>query len=245
MEPTTTGFGDNMTEQTAEETNEAPGLISEPSQLVGGLENVNTEALAPERDIPPADPVGFALAGLILLGMVAVMAYTIWLIARQLHYSASYVYGVDRLPWVVPALASVGLGVSLYLSYVEVAQVKSVCGPVGECNIVQSSEYAQLLGIPIAVLGALSYVSVVALWAGQRFLPARWSAISFTALVALTMFATVFSIYLTAIELFVIGAVCVWCLSSAVISTFLMILVAAAITKIQSQTEVGNPTAAI
>jgi len=245
MEPTTTGFGDNMTDQTAEETKEAPGTLSETSQPVGGLEHVNTEALSSERDIPSADPVGFTIAGLILLGMVAALAYTIWLIARQSPFSGLFAFGAVRLPWVVPALAFVGLGVSLYLSYVEVAQVKAVCGPVGECNIVQSSEYAQLLGIPIAVLGALSYVSVVVLWAGQRFLPALQSAISLTGLFALTIFCTFFSIYLTAIELFVIGAVCAWCLTSAVFSTFLMILVATTMTKRQSQTEVGRPTVAI
>ncbi len=60
---------------------------------------------------------------------------------------------VYSLSWAVPALALIGLGVALYLSYVELLQVEAVCGPVGECNIVQASPYAQFLGIPIAVLG--------------------------------------------------------------------------------------------
>ena len=79
------------------------------------------------------------------------------------------------LSWAVPILALIGLSVSLYLSYVEVARVEAVCGPVGACNIVQTSVYASLLGIPIAVLGALNYMAIIALWAGQHFLSRPFS----------------------------------------------------------------------
>jgi len=235
-EPTIVGLGEKISEESANETVEAAELLPETSQPIGGLENVNTEAMLSESDIPPADPVGFALAAFVLLGMVAALVHTIWRIAGQLHYSTAFPFSTDGLPWTVPALSFLGLGISLYLSYIEVAQVKAICGPVGECNIVQASEYAQLIGIPIAILGALSYIAVVVLWAGQRFLPARWSAISFTGLVALTIFATVFSIYLTLIELFAIRAVCAWCLTSATISTLLMLLVVACLSKQPSET---------
>ena len=118
-----------------------------------------------------------------------------------------------------------GLGVALYLSYVEVTQVKAICGPVGGCNIVQSSPYAQLMGFPVGVLGAIFYMAISVLWIGQRFLPGRIRTLSLLSLVALTIFGTGFSIYLTVIELFVIRAICAWCLSSAVFTTLLMILV--------------------
>jgi uncharacterized membrane protein len=127
----------------------------------------------------------------------------------------------------------------LYLSYVEVARVEAVCGPVGECNIVQSSPYAQLLGIPVAVLGALSYIAIIALWSGHRFLLNRLSALSYLGLMILAIFGTVFSIYLTLIELFAIHAICAWCLSSAAIMTLLMVLVVTTTTRQPAPRKLG------
>jgi uncharacterized membrane protein len=148
------------------------------------------------------------------------------LIIRTFAFPAAVSSPAYTLSWAVPILALLGLSVALYLSYVEVSQVKAVCGPVGECNIVQASPYARLMGIPVAVLGVLSYLAVVALWIGQRTLSDRLSPLVLLSLVILTIFGTGFSVYLTAIELFAIRAICVWCLSSAVVTTLLMILVA-------------------
>jgi uncharacterized membrane protein len=118
--------------------------------------------------------------------------------------------------------------VSIYLAYVEISQVEAVCGPVGHCNLVQSSAYARILGIPVAVLGMVNFVAIIALWAGQRVEPlARLSAV---ALLGLILFGTFFSIYLTLVEIFFIQAVCAWCLSSAVITTVVMLLVVVPVT---------------
>ena len=127
--------------------------------------------------------------------------------------------------WLVPLLALLGLGVAAYLAYVELTHVDAVCGPVGECNIVQSSPYAQLFGVPIAVWGLLNYLAILTLWAGQHFLSGKTASWSSFGLVLLTVFGTMFSIYLTLLELFAIEAICLWCLSSAVITTLIMILV--------------------
>jgi uncharacterized membrane protein len=127
-------------------------------------------------------------------------------------------------------LALLGLGVAVYLAYVESVHVEAVCGPVGECNIVQASPYAQILGIPIAVLGMLNYLGIIVLWAVQKYVGGRLAYFSALGLLGLTLFGTIFSIYLTCLELFVIHAVCAWCLSSAVITTVLMLLVAIPIT---------------
>jgi uncharacterized membrane protein len=220
---------------TAEETLDLSDSEPAPSQGIGSLDDVDTDAMLSETESPPADPVGFTLAAIVLIGMIATLIYTLWLMGKRLQGSKALPYHAAVLPWTIPFLAVFGLGVSLYLSYVEVGQVKAVCGPIGECNIVQASEYAQLMGIPIAVLGTLTYITVLALWAGQRYLPARQGDISFTCLIALTIFCTLFSIYLTVIELFAIGAVCAWCLGSAVISTLLMILAVTAMSKNQPQ----------
>jgi uncharacterized membrane protein len=185
-----------------------------------------------ETEEPPPDPVGFALAGVVLLGMVVAIAYVAW----RLITTWPRLFQLDRSPpdaaqtWAIPILALLGLGIAVYLAYVEITHVEAVCGPVGECNVVQSSPYARILGIPIAVLGMLNYLAVVVLWAGQKALSGRWANLSALGLLGLTLFGTLFSIYLTCLELFVIHAVCAWCLSSAVVTTLLMLLATIPIT---------------
>jgi uncharacterized membrane protein len=128
------------------------------------------------------------------------------------------------------------LGIASYLAYVEVNQVNALCGPVGECNIVQTSKYALFLGVPVAVWGVLNYLSVAVLWAGQRFLEGRKADLSQSGLAGLLLFGTIFSIYLTSLELFAIHAVCIWCLSSAVVTTALMLIVLIPTTSLSSPT---------
>ena len=59
-------------------------------------------------------------------------------------------------------LSVVGIGVAAYLASIETTGSEAVCGPVGDCNAVQESEYAEFLGIPIGVLGVIGYWSSVA-----------------------------------------------------------------------------------
>jgi len=175
---------------------------------------------------PPPDAAGFTLASVVLLGMVVSIAYVAW----RLVTAWPSLFQLDRNPpntaptWAIPILAVFGLGVAAYLAYVEITHVEAVCGPVGECNIVQSSPYARILGIPIAVLGLLNYLAIVVLWAGQKLSATRWANLSALGVLGLTLFGTLFSIYLTCLELFAIHAVCAWCLGSAVITTLLMLL---------------------
>jgi uncharacterized membrane protein/thiol-disulfide isomerase/thioredoxin len=174
---------------------------------------------------PPADPLGFVLAWIVLIGMVGVLIYALRQIAAAWSLLASGGYS-SHMTWVIPLLALAGLGVAAYLAYVEMNHVEAVCGPVGECNIVQSSSYAVLFGIPIAVWGLLDYLAILALWAGQRFLSGKTASWSSFGLILLAVFGTLFSIYLTSLELFAIKAVCLWCLSSAVITTLILVLAA-------------------
>jgi uncharacterized membrane protein len=104
---------------------------------------------------------------------------------------------------------------------VETRAVAAVCGPIGDCNAVQTSEYAYLFGIPIGVLGVVGYVAILATWAWGA-----WRADNRVtlALPLMTAFGVLFSIYLTYLEPFVIGSVCVWCLTSAVVMTLLLLL---------------------
>lgn len=125
----------------------------------------------------------------------------------------------------IPVLAIIGLGASIYLTYVEFTHTRALCGPVGDCNTVQSSPYSKLFGvIPIGLVGALGYVAILASWLWRRLRSDAFARVAGPAMFGMALFGTLFSVYLTYLELFVIHAVCLWCLSSAVIITFLMLL---------------------
>ncbi len=179
---------------------------------------------------PPADPAGFALGWFVLLGLVVVMLFAVWKIIRNWPYRATAgdtQAGPTQWPtwWgsVMWLLVLLGLGVSGYLAYVEVTHVTAVCGPIGECNIVQSSPYATLLGIPVALFGMLFYLAVgVLLWVMTS--GGTWQDTAVWALVGLTAVGVLFSIYLTWLELMVIRAICAWCLTSAVVTGLMLLL---------------------
>jgi uncharacterized membrane protein len=125
--------------------------------------------------------------------------------------------------WVVPLLVLVGAGVAAYLSFIEVTQAEAVCGPVGDCNTVNQSEYAFLFGVlPVGLLGLVGYGLILLLWMVRRASPPasrRWATLG---LWAGALVGTLFSAYLTFLEPFVIGATCAWCLTSAMIMTLLL-----------------------
>ena len=175
-------------------------------------------------DTTPVSPThmqsdGFTLAIVIMVGMTIALLYS--LIAFAMGKTFSLPAWAD---WLIPALIVIGIGVAAYLSYVETQSVEAFCGPVGDCNTVQQSRYARLFDIlPIGVLGLLGYFALLAAWLTRRFIPKleKPAAIGFW---GMAFFAVIFSLYLTYLEPFVIKAVCLWCLTSAVIVTLLLLL---------------------
>lgn len=160
------------------------------------------------------DPVGNSLAVLVLIAMLAS------LVAIPLMISSGRL-GTGPA-WLVPLLAIVGIGVSIYLGSVEASGVEAVCGPVGDCNAVQQSEYATIFGIPIGILGVAGYCLLLGGWLISRFTEDRLADLGMILQAAVAAGGTLFSIYLTFLEPFVIGATCIWCLTSAVAITGLL-----------------------
>ena len=116
-------------------------------------------------------------------------------------------------------LSVIGLGIAGYLTWVHYADVKIVCvAGGGGCEKVQTSDYAELAGIPVAVLGVLGYAGILA---SVLFRPDETGRLA-SAFLALVGFG--FSMYLTWTELTRIHAICQWCVASAVCMTALMIL---------------------
>jgi len=167
------------------------------------------------------DLAGNALAIAALLGMVCVVGYVGVTFPRLLVKQSS------RQAWAIPLLALLGLGVAAYLAFVETQQVTAVCGPVGDCNTVQQSEYALLFGfLHVGVLGVIGYIAILVAWLVSRYGFGQLAQLASAAMFAMTLFGTLFSIYLTFLEPFVIGATCAWCLTSAVAMTILLWLAA-------------------
>ena len=166
------------------------------------------------------DPAGNGIAIAVLLGMIVVFFGSI-LNFNNIPNNTNTV--APKI--IIPILTILGLGIAGYLSYVETTHTTAICGPVGDCNTVQQSEYARLFGIlPIGVLGVFGYLAILFSWiiAGNQNInianPARLT------MFALSTFGLIFSIYLTFLEPFVIGATCAWCVTSAVIMTALFLL---------------------
>jgi uncharacterized membrane protein len=117
-------------------------------------------------------------------------------------------------------LAVVGLGVAIYLTYIHYAGIKPVCTAGTSCLRVQSSVWSKLAGVPVALMGLIGYVAILA----SLVVPDREQTRQAT--LVLTLIGFGFSGYLTYRELFSIHAICEWCASSAVILTLLTICAA-------------------
>jgi uncharacterized membrane protein len=123
--------------------------------------------------------------------------------------------GEGMLQRIATFLATFGIGVAAYVAIVTGGGDAPACiaGSTG-CETVTSSSHSHLIGINIAVLGILGYVSLLAcaLLRGDAVRMAGF---------ALALIGFGYSVYLTYLELFVIDAICQWCVASAVLMTAL------------------------
>jgi uncharacterized membrane protein len=120
-----------------------------------------------------------------------------------------------RLTIAIGAIAALGAAIATYLVYVHYAGIEPICAAGGGgCHKVQTSAYAKLAGIPVAVLGLIGYILILA-----SLLVRGDNGLIGAAVLALGGFG--FSAYLTYRELFTIHAICQWCVGSAVLMTLL------------------------
>ena len=125
----------------------------------------------------------------------------------------------DRTLRIAAALVALaGFGVAGYLTWAHYADSPVICVAGGGCETVQRSSYSEIVGIPVALLGLLSYATILALIA--------WDApIARLGAAALAFVGLLFGIYLLVVQLFVIEAICVWCVTNdALIAPALAIL---------------------
>src|ERR1700677_4515258 len=113
----------------------------------------------------------------------------------------------------------VGIGWATYLTYVHFSGATPLCSLKGDpCAQVQKSQYSELLGVPVALIGAIGYLLIL----GSLLLPDDERSRFATA--ALTLGGFGFSMYLTYREVFTLHKICEDCVASAVIMTILMCL---------------------
>ena len=118
-------------------------------------------------------------------------------------------------------LTALGLVVASYLTYIHYAGIKPLCGTNGGgCEIVQTSQYSKLVGVPVALIGLLGYIAIMASLLAPENETTRFATVAFTVI------GFGFSAYLTYREIHSIHHICEYCVSSAVIVTLLMFLAA-------------------
>lgn len=125
---------------------------------------------------------------------------------------------------VIALLAMVGLFVSLYLWLFKIGVVGTMSCGTGGCETVQLSPESVFMGVEVALIGVAGYVVLLGV-AVFGTLPAQASRLGpALALTALSGGAVLFTAYLKYLEFFVIGAVCQWCVASAVIILVIFLL---------------------
>jgi len=114
-------------------------------------------------------------------------------------------------------VAVIGLGIAAYLTVVHYAGDAPVCAIAHGCATVQKSDYAMLAGVPVALLGALGYIAILAALI-------RDDEHARTAAVFLSLVGLGFSGWLTYVEIVKLDAICIWCVGSAICMTILTAL---------------------
>jgi uncharacterized membrane protein len=133
-----------------------------------------------------------------------------------------------RLRTATAAACLVGIGIAAYLTYVHYAHTAPVC-TTGGCEKVQKSKYAELAGVPVALLGLIAYLFLLGA-ALRRGLAAAFGG------VVVALIGVGFSGYLLWAQLGPIGAICQWCLGND-----LTISVVAALYVVRMLTETPDP----
>jgi uncharacterized membrane protein len=232
--PTFPGLREILIAQLPAET--ATGIVSE-NESIGETHSISEAANQPSPTTSPSsteyhqvivkflqDPFGNSIAVITLIGMlisVIVVGFHFLRPTDDTNYQALPDW-LSWPNWVIPALCIAGFGVAGYMSYVEITHTEAICGPIGDCNTVQQSPYAILWGfLPVGVLGIIGYISIGIVWLIHRHSSPGLRKVLSLSMWGMALLGTLFSIYLTFLEPFVIGATCAWCISSAIIITLL------------------------
>lgn len=134
-------------------------------------------------------------------------------------------FRADQILWLISIIVSViGLIDSIYLAWVKLGSSTPLfCAPGGGCDVVNSSPYSEVFGIPIAILGAGAYlIYLLVLLYEKRSSTAKYPTLLIQFGIALI--GVLYSAYLTYLEISVIHAICPYCVVSAICLTILFVV---------------------
>ncbi|MFL5593903.1 MAG: vitamin K epoxide reductase family protein [Gemmatimonadaceae bacterium] len=124
---------------------------------------------------------------------------------------------------IVAALALAGIFISLYLTLYKLGVIGELSCSIGSCETVNTSKWSRLLGLPVAAWGLFFYLDVFAvafIGTMPRFEDERLISVLLTIQGGI---GVLFSAWLTYLELGVIHAICIWCVTSAIIVTLILV----------------------
>ncbi len=142
----------------------------------------------------------------------------------KLKHSRPVPLNVRLVRTAIFGLSVAGLGVSGYLTYVHYAVIEPLCVFNAKCDVVLASSFAQIWGVPLALLGLVMYATVLAFSLMARRRDSAWQHLVALGLYGVTLTGMVFTVYLYYLEIFVIHAFCSWCVISSVILAGIFIL---------------------
>jgi len=128
-----------------------------------------------------------------------------------------------RLKQITIALAILGLLVSIYMTIYKVTSNDNMCLGSGDCSTVNASRYAEINGIPVALIGVIGYAAILGLhWLERKneFFEENGSMILF----GISLIGFFFTLWLIYVEIALIKALCPFCLTSQVTMTTIFIL---------------------
>lgn len=126
--------------------------------------------------------------------------------------------------WASAVLCGLGIVVSGYLASKRLTGGSLACTRWAQCDVVNSSIYAKFLGIPVSFIGLAAYLLLLALTLAALWTAGRTQRQMLLLSLLFSIGGVGFSVYLTYIEIYVIEALCSWCVTSAIIITLLAIL---------------------
>jgi len=125
---------------------------------------------------------------------------------------------------IVAALALAGIFISIYLTLYKLGVVGELSCTIGSCETVNTSRWSVFLGLPVAAWGLFFYVDVFAVALAGTTRRLENQPIISIVLVAEAAIGVLFSAWLTYLELAVIHAICIWCVTSAIIVVLILLV---------------------
>lgn len=123
---------------------------------------------------------------------------------------------LDRILIAIVIVSTIGLAIAGYLTYTHYNEADLVCA-VGGCETVQTSRYSTIGPVPVALLGVGLFASIIAL-ALLRLLRFALVGAESASLIAWGMLLAgiLYYLYLTYVEVFILNAICQWCVLSSI-----------------------------